>query len=427
MRKWLSLGLCGLLSGAWAAPAPTAGPRADFDEFCRSIKEGYAYFDAKTTRWDAVCEHYRAGLAADADRRALMRTLEGALGELYDNHVQLGSSDAESARLVPTGAVLWAEWESGRAMVREVLRDSGAERAGLRAGMEILAIDGKRIDEAAARYAPRFLAKPDPEADSWALQTALAGLQNKRPIRLTVRQDEATHVIEYLPTFERPKETLTFSRHDGLAYVRINNSLGDDRTVKAFDQALEQLEGSKGLILDLRDTPSGGNSTVARGIMGRLVATESPYQIHEQVWDERMTGVRRRWVEHVIPRGRRFAAPVAVLVGHWTGSMGEGLAIGLNGARKAAVIGTPMARLRGAVFDITLPHSRLTVKFPTEKLFHVDGTPREAFLPCPARTDFAAADATLATAIMLLKGQGAAMPETKAGCLGEFAATKKDS
>jgi hypothetical protein len=73
---------------------------------------------------------------------------------------------------------------------------------------------------------------------------------------------------------------------------------------------------------------------------------------------------------------------VVVLVGPWTGSMGEGTAIGLHAARGAPVLGQPMAALVGGLGTVTLGNSRLQVKLPTEMLHHVDGTPREDFRPC---------------------------------------------
>jgi hypothetical protein len=49
-----------------------------------------------------------------------------------------------------------------------------------------------------------------------------------------------------------------------------------------------------------------------------------PYQKHELASEERMTGVRRSWLELVSPRGEFvYSKPVAVLVNRWTGSMGE--------------------------------------------------------------------------------------------------------
>jgi peptidase S41-like protein len=70
-----------------------------------------------------------------------------------------------------------------------------------------------------------------------------------------------------------------------------------------------------------------------------------------------------------------------VLVGRWTASMGEGMAIGLDGMRRATLVGTRMAGLRGAVVTHTLPRHHFGFTFPFERLRHLDGTPREQFVP----------------------------------------------
>jgi len=164
--------------------------------------------------------------------------------------------------------------------------------------------------------------------------------------------------------------------------VRFNDSLGEDSTIAEFDRALADLHETRALILDLRDTPSGGNSVVARGILGRFVTRELPYQRHELPAEERETGVRRSWLELVSPRGPfPYRGRVAVLVGHWTGSMGEGLAIGFDATGAATVVGTAMAGLVGATEHIVLPRTGIGLNLPTERLYHVDGTPRETFQP----------------------------------------------
>lgn len=61
--------------------------------------------------------------------------------------------------------------------------------------------------------------------------------------------------------------------------------------------------------------------------------------------------------------------------------MGEGIAVGMDGMKRAKIVGTEMARLIGATSQIKLPNTKIGVSFPTEKLFHVNGTPREKFLP----------------------------------------------
>jgi carboxyl-terminal processing protease len=121
---------------------------------------------------------------------------------------------------------------------------------------------------------------------------------------------------------------------------------------------------------------------VAKGILGRFVGREQPYQKHVLPSEERDTGIRRSWLELVTPRGDFiYQRPVVVLVGRWTGSMGEGLAMGFDATGTGTVVGTAMAGLFGATFRIVLPRSGIGLNLPAERLYHVNGTPREAFLP----------------------------------------------
>jgi hypothetical protein len=161
-------------------------------------------------------------------------------------------------------------------------------------------------------------------------------------------------------------------------------TLGDSDTIAAFDAVMAGARPGQPIVLDLTDTASGGNTIVARAVMGWFVDASANYQIHKLPAEERETGVPRQWVEQVLPRpGKRHHGPVIVRVGRWTGSMGEGLAVGLD-ALGADVVGGPMAGLLGAIYDHRLTNSGLVIKLPTERTYSVDGTPREDFRPSPA-------------------------------------------
>ena len=103
------------------------------------------------------------------------------------------------------------------------------------------------------------------------------------------------------------------------------------------------------------------------------------------------------------PRLRPYTRPVVVLVGRWTGSMAEGITIGLDAMGRATSVGTEMARLRGAVTYFRLPNSSFGFTIPTERLYQPKGLPREEFVPT-RRLDLTrpAADAGLAQALELL-------------------------
>ncbi len=373
------------------APPDSATFGADFDAMWTFVADEYAYPERSVADWPAVRRLYRPEAVAAPSRRAFVGVLERALAELADAHAHLGTNTPDSPRLVPSGSDVWAGWHVSDAGAWEVLvwdvrAGSEAERAGLQPGAVIDSLDGRSVREATDARLPRTRTRTDEATDNWALNAALAGTHD-RPVRLTLADGRT---VTFTPGETRlPEGLLTFEvRPDGIGVVRILNSLGDTRLIAAWDSALVALLGTRGLILDLRDTPGGGNTTVARGLMGRLVAEERPYQRHERPSEERETGVRHTWLELVSPRGPfTYTAPVAVAVGPWTASMGEGTAIGLDGMCRAVVAGSQMAGLLGALGEIRLPDTGVVVRIPTERLTHIDGTPREAFGPVLHHTD----------------------------------------
>lgn len=386
----------------------------DFAAFCKFVADEYAYFDLKKVDWERGCAFY-ASQAPDATTKpAYIGLLERALGELHDAHAHLGTNTRSSSRLVPSQTDLRARWVGARAVVSDVRRGSAAEKAGMRAGFEVVSIDGEPIGAIVARLEPKFLSGPDPAARDWALQVALADRWDHETTRLLVNAPGGPRPIEFAPLYPRSESLLSQRLVGSVGRIVIHNSLGEPALVPAFDQALLALRDARALVIDLRDTPSGGIASVARGLLGRLVSRTLPYQRHESVSEYRRTGTRRIWVEEVSPREPAFTAPVVVLVGPWTGSMGEGLAIGLDAARGAPVLGRPMAGLLGALGETELPHSKIAVRVPAEKLFHVDGTPREAYVPCEVVTQRsapgAAADPELEAAVRLAASLGRSPP-----------------
>ena len=357
----------------------------DFVAFCRFISEEYAYFSIKVTDWGRTCDHFSGEMPNATNREKYIGVLERALGQLYDSHAHLATNTATSLRLIPSQADLMATWQDGRALITEIRPKSPAELAGLRVGDEVLAINDIPVAQASAGLVPVFTRSQDPAARDWALRAALAGRHDTNTIHLEVRSPSGHRKLAYAPSFLQADKLLTAVVRDRMGHIRVHNSLGAQALVRDFDAALDKMLDAKALVIDLRDTPGGGISSVARGILGRLIDKELPYQRHELVAEFRSTGIRRIWTEYVAPRASAFQGPVVVLVGPWTGSMGEGLAIGLNATRGAPVLGRPMAHLLGALGEFTLPNSKIVVRIPVETLFHVDGSPRESFVPCPIK------------------------------------------
>ncbi|WP_158011091.1 S41 family peptidase [Hymenobacter lapidarius] len=423
MKKHLLVLLAGLI-GTWILPGRAAAQKppltrqqyqADFNYFWNTVRTNYCYFPQKQTDWEQVHALYQPQLDTLNTRRAFVRLLENALAELYDPHAGLSTNRPDSRRLVPTGTDVWAEFAGSRAVVRAVRPAFGAERSGVRPGMVVTAVNGVPVEEAIKLFLPRGLRQADAAARNFGLLQLLAGDHRTPRVwslraagsTLTARPDEAGMQLENI----RYPMRLEVRRIGAVGYIKVNNCLFDNGLIAPFDSVLTALGDTQGLILDLRETPSGGNTTVARAIMGRFIKSEAPYQRHE-LPEEAQTQTRRSWLELVGPRGVRYAAPLVVLVGRWTGSMGEGLAIGFDALGRATVVGSEMARLNGAIYSYKLPNSGIGFSIPVERLFHVNGQPREAFRPpvyldpeASARGSDAASDPALQKALNLLQSQ----------------------
>lgn len=276
---------------------PAAAYLEDFDAAWRFVRDNYAYFHLKQTDWDWVRDIYRPRAAAVISRRQFVGLLEQVMEELYDPHAHLAVNTASSPRLVPSGTDLWADWRGDRAFITAVRPGSEGERAGLRTGFEIRAVDGVPVREAVRARLPKSLRGADPAAHDWALRAALAGNRDV-PVTVTVVVQGHLRPFRFRPGLSRPPTGLLTARTlDGnIGYVRVHDALGNSALVQAWDSALVTLKDTRALVLDLRDTPGGGNSTVARGILSRLIAEERPYQRHEEPREERDHAVRRLWV-----------------------------------------------------------------------------------------------------------------------------------
>ncbi len=360
----------------------------DFLEFWTDVKDNYAYFDKKHTDWNKVKTVYLPQAENAQNENELITIFENALEELYDNHFSLNTNLKSSTRLVPTGFDIWAEWINDKPIVTEVRMGFSAGKAGVKNGMEIVSINGIPIDQAVNNRIGKCIINIDTEVKNYALRQLLAGTYlTQRTI--VVKQNGKTTTINLdqvngnITDTYKYNSLLDFKTIDNnIGYIKFNNSLGQTDVIQLFDSALYQLKNTKALIIDLRETPSGGNSIVARGIMSRFIKTEMPYQKHILSNEEKEFKIKRSWFEIVSPRGSfTYEKQVIVLVNHWTGSMGEGITIGFDALGKAKIVGTKMAGLNGAINGFQTSKTKIPYSFPTEQLYHINGTPREIYTP----------------------------------------------
>ncbi len=348
----------------------------DIGFLCETVREHYVYASASVGSWED-CEDVWGVLARDATTPSeFLHVVEGAIASLRDHHAGVGTHTTGSPQPVPTRADLWLETVGGEVVVTAVRPNSAASNAGMRVGMVVTEIDGTPVSDFGSDV---------------ALRVAAAGARDQKTRRFRVGPDRAT--IDMGPVQSNEQDALLSTRRIGsVGVIRLHNALGNTELIAAFDDALDELSDTTALILDLRDTPSGGNTDVAEPMLGRFVAEEAPYQ--RLGWtvaagDER---VPRGMLSLVVPRRDRptVRVPLVVLVSRWTGSMGEGMAVGLHALGRATVVGTSMAGLAGGVESFTMPSSNVSFQIPVGTIHTMDGTPREQWSP-PVLVDLATA------------------------------------
>lgn len=350
----------------------------DFEEFCTAIDNYYAYLEQQHIDWQKVRAIYEPESTKVTNDTEFIRLLEKVLHELYNGHSSLNINLATSNRLIPSGLDISVTQQGNRYWVTDLRKGFGADIAGIKTGMEVIAFNGKPITPQLQQFLPKFTDSPTPLMIQYAIDMLFAGTHDtKRTITVLEKGKEK---MFNLVSYSNSSELLAYKIiNSSTAYIKFNNSLGNTNVIAEFDKVVDSLFTYHNLIIDLTETPSGGNTTVARAIMGRFITEQLPYQIHE--FDEKEYKTKRHWVEYVTPRKTTYQGQVYLLVGRWTGSMGEGIAIGFNGMRRALVIGTKMAGLLGAISNFRLSETKIGVQFPTERLYHINGTPRENFSP----------------------------------------------
>jgi C-terminal processing protease CtpA/Prc len=376
------------LSFGQGAPISTEQYKEDFNFFWTNINDEYCYFNKKQTNWQKVKEIYLPMVERVTSRNQFVAILEKAFNEIYDHHAILNTNTDSSRRLVPSGTDIWAEYSNGKPIITETRRSFGAENSGILPGMEVVAVNDILVQTGINSFLPKALEPVTNEAKSFALRLLLAG-NHTLPRKFELKYQGVSK--EYFPDKEGllleniNHPTRIESRLIGnIGYIKINDCLYDNDLIPVFDSVMQTMKKTRSLIIDLRETPSGGNTTVARAIIGWFVNKDHFYQKHEYYAEEKTFGVKSSWQEIVSPReGKYYDKPLVILCDHWTGSIAEGITIGFDALKRPGtrVIGTAMARLNGAVYTHEMPNTKIRFTFPAERLYHINGLPREQYIP----------------------------------------------
>ena len=257
------------------------------------------------------------------DKKLMQSAIKGLLLDLDPHSAYLERQDAQAFDESSSGAydgigVEVLEQPDGSVKIISPIDDTPAQRAGLKSGDVIIAVDGKPLEPSDDDQGP-LRGKP---GSSVVLTVVREGTD--KPFDVTV-QRETIRVASVRSRMLEP----------GYGYIRLSQFQAD--TAADFEKHLARLQaqaGGKlsGLVIDLRSNP-GGLLTSAVQIAddllesGKIVSTKGRVPISDAEFG-------------ATPGDRLGGAPVAVLVDAGSASASEVLAGALHDNKRARVVGS---------------------------------------------------------------------------------------
>jgi carboxyl-terminal processing protease len=267
--------------------------------------------------WQLVHQQY---LVQPVDDQKMMQgAIRGMMDSLGDPHSSymdpVQYSDATAVLEGYSGIGAWVNTEGEFLTITEPMKGSPAEAAGLKAGDQIIAIDGVDMKGTVAEAARQKVLGP--AGTQVVLTIQRAGVE--QPFDVTITREQIS-----IPSTE-------YKMLDNqIAYIRLNAF--SDTTSDELHTALQDLmaQNPKGLILDLRY--NGG------GYLDTAIAVGSEFIPNGVVaYEEYGDGTRRTFTAS--GKGIATQIPMVVLVNEWTASSSEIVAGALQDYERAKLVG----------------------------------------------------------------------------------------
>jgi carboxyl-terminal processing protease len=267
--------------------------------------------------WNIVHEQY---VDQPVDDQALMQgAIRGMMESLGDPHSSymdpVQYSDAQAPLEGYSGIGAWVNTEGEFLTIIEPMKGSPAEKAGLQAGDEILAIDGEDMTGTAAEVAR--LKVLGPSGTEVVLTIRREGVEEPFDVSVT-RAEIKIPSVEYEMVDNQ------------IAYVHLLTF--SDSSTEELHNALQELmaQNPKGLIFDLRNN-SGGYLLTAVDVASEFI--DEGLITYEEYGD----GSRDEYES--TGKGIATEVPMVVLVNEWSASASELVAGALQDYDRAQLIG----------------------------------------------------------------------------------------
>lgn len=237
--------------------------------------------------------------------------------------VAKANSDFLAGRYVGIG--ITPEIRDGEYMVKRLIKDSPADKSGIKSGDFLTAINGEAVPaKLSNESAVTISEKLRGEVNSKLKVSFRRPTDNNKVTEYELTRSELTRPSVYVETLQ-----------DNYIYIEMKQVFGNN-TVKEFDEAIEPFlkNNPSGFILDLRSN-GGGSVTAAKEMLGRFLDGGVAY--YE---DSPANDVNMHPVDVVTSKDIKiYDKPLVVLVNGGSASASEITVAALRDRKRATVIG----------------------------------------------------------------------------------------
>ncbi len=329
------------------------------------------HFDANFggVDWKKVGEIYRPKVISAKTDDEFYATLQEMLNELHQSHFAVIPPNAQ---ITPT---IFGEGEIGidlqmienQAVVTRVNPNSAAQKGGLKLGFVITKINEKTVAEILSPIEAKLAKRKMTDAQKMlqrkrillgAISGKIGSLVNlettneknklqKFQIECEAFKGETSPAYGHLPAQRMIFESIMFPNNVG--YIRFNMWVLPQ--MQKLRDAIQNFKSAKGIIFDLRGN-AGGLGAMTTGLAGLLVQEETSLGTNSNRTDK--TDLI------VYPQENAFSGKIVILTDSGTGSASEVFTAGMQGIKRAKVVGNTTA---GAVLPSVIE------KLPTGATF----------------------------------------------------------
>jgi len=300
-----------------AAPPATAGEDGDAQptQSAQTTEELWAPF---WQAWELLHEYYVRPLDDSALVQGAIRGMYEATGDKHTSYMD--PDEYQQANMALQGEYegigAWVDTSGDLLTIITPMKDSPAEKAGLKPGDKVIAVDGEDVTDINPELVVRRVLGPAGSKVTLTIQR-----DDQEPFDVTITRAKIT-----IPSVEGKM------LDNDIAYVQLY-TFGDN-TMDELEATLEDLmaQHPKGLILDLRNN-GGGYLNTAVG-----VASEFLPKGQVVLYEEYKDGSRKAYKTH---RGALAdEIPMVILVNEGTASASEIVAGAMQDYKRALLVGT---------------------------------------------------------------------------------------